>query len=105
VKIITFPEYQKSRELSILDGARWLLIHHSELNDAATIIFLSEMTDILVAVDNRGNKITDGLWQRAVHLIIADSKFETESEKEISRRTGINKVILDADDDLENYCW
>ena len=58
------------------------------------MIFHSELLDILVGVDNRGAAIPDGLWQRAVHLILADS-FESESEEQISKRTGINKVVID----------
>ena len=73
MKIVHFSQYQDSKDLSILDGARWLLINHQDLHEAATVIFHSELLDILVGVDNRGAPIPDGLWQRAVHLILADS--------------------------------
>ena len=76
MKIVHFSEYQEGRDLSILDGARWLIINHEQLEAAATVIFHSELLDILVGVDHRGAKITDGLWQRAVHLIMADSSLE-----------------------------
>ena len=105
VKIVHFSEYQEVRDLSILDGARWLIINHEQLEAAATVIFHSELLDILVGVDHRGGKITDGLWQRAVHLILADSSLEQLSEEDLSRRTGITKVILDAQNSIENYCY
>ena len=105
MKIVHFSEYQAGRDLSILDGARWLIINHEQLEAAATVIFHSELLDILVGVDHRGAKITDGLWQRAVHLIRADSSLEQLSEHELSRRTGITKVILDEQNSIENYCY
>ena len=105
MKAVRFAEYLKSNDLAVLDGARWLLIKHDELINAGTIIFHSELLDILVAVDNRGAKIPDGLWQRAVHLILADSSYESETEAEICRRTCINKVIFDAEGPLISYCW
>ncbi len=89
----------------ILDGARWLIINHQQLDAAASIIFHSELLDILVGVDHRGAKIVDGLWQRAVHLILADSNLEQVSGDELSRRTGINKVVLDAGETIEHYCY
>ena len=88
-----------------LNGARWLIIHHEELESAAAVLFHSELLDILVGVDHRGAKINDGLWQRAVHLILADSTLEHEDEPTITRRTGITKVILDSTEDIEFYCY
>lgn len=105
MKIVHFSEYRESKDLSILDGARWLLINHQDLHEAATVIFHSELLDILVGVDNRGAAIPDGLWQRAVHLILADSSFESENEEQISKRTGINKVVIDGVNNLDYYCW
>lgn len=105
MKIVHFSEYQEVRDLSILDGARWLIINHEQLEAAATVIFHSELLDILVGVDHRGAKITDGLWQRAVHLILADSSLEQLPEEDLTRRTGITKVILDAQNSIENYCY
>ena len=81
------------------------MITHQELSAAATILFHSELLDILVAVDFRGAKISDGLWQRAVHLILADSSFESDDETQIRKRTGITKVVLDGQGDLQDYCW
>tara|TARA_B100000287_G_scaffold350673_1_gene339561 strand:- start:1 stop:318 length:318 start_codon:yes stop_codon:yes gene_type:complete len=105
VKIVHFTEYQETQDLSILNGARWLIINHEQLDAAATVIFHSELLDILVGIDHRGAKITDGLWQRAVHLILADSSLEQVSGEELSRRTGITKVVLDAENSIENYCY
>lgn len=105
MKIVNFSEYQENQDLSVLDGARWLIINHEQLESAATVIFHSELLDILVGVDHRGAKITDGLWQRAVHLIMADSSLECVTEEQLSRRTGITKVILDAQGNIETYCY
>ena len=105
MKIVHFTEYQETQDLSILNGARWLIINHEQLDIAATVIFHSELLDILVGIDHRGAKITDGLWQRAVHLILADSSLEQVSGEELSRRTGITKVVLDAENSIENYCY
>ena len=105
MKIIHFSEFQEIEDLAILDGARWLLINHQDLDNAAAVIFHSELLDILVGVDHRGAKIIDGLWQRAVHLILVDSNIEQATEQEICQRTGITKVIVDASDDIESYCY
>ena len=105
MKIVHFSKYQEVQDLSVLDGARWLIINHEQLESAATVIFHSELLDILVGVDHRGAKISDGLWQRAVHLIIADSHLECVTEEQLSRRTGITRVVLDAQQNIENYCY
>ncbi len=105
MKIVHFSEFQEVKDLAILDGARWLLINHQDLDNAAAVIFHSELLDILVGVDHRGAKITDGLWQRAVHLILVDANFEQATEEELCQRTGITKVIVDAVDDIESYCY
>ena len=104
MKIIQFSDYQETNDLSVLDGARWLLIHHSQLDAAAAVLFHTELLDILVGVDHRGARI-DGLWQRAVHLILADSDREQVNEQELVRRTGITKVVLDSNDEIEHYCY
>ena len=88
MKVVRFSDYQQNNDLSVLDGARWLLITHQELSAAATILFHSELLDILVAIDFRGAKISDGLWQRAVHLILADSSFGF-SLKEINLKSSV----------------
>ena len=105
MKIVHFSEFQEIEDLAILDGARWLLINHQDLDNAAAVIFHSELLDILVGVDHRGAIIIDGLWQRAVHLILVDSNIEQATEQEICQRTGITKVIVDASDDIESYCY
>ena len=105
MKIVHFSEFQEIEDLAILDAARWLLINHQDLDNAAAVIFHSELLDILVGVDHRGAKIIEGLWQRAVHLILVDSNIEQATEQEICQRTGITKVIVDASDDIESYCY
>ena len=48
MKIIQFSDYQETNDLSVLDGARWLLIHHSQLDAAAAVLFHTELLDILL---------------------------------------------------------
>ena len=105
MKIIQFADYQKANDLTVLDGARWLLIHHSDLNAAAAVLFHTELLDILVGVDHRGARIIDGLWQRAVHLLLADSDHEQVDEQELVLRTGITRVVLDSTNEIEHYCY
>ena len=45
MKIVHFTEYQETQDLSILNGARWLIINHEQLDAAATVIFHSELLD------------------------------------------------------------
>jgi len=86
-----------------LFGARWLFLHHSEIIKATSILMFTELDGILVGVDHRGQEISPGLWQRAVHLMIVDG---TEEEaKQIQRKTGITKVVSDSENDLLHHCW
>jgi len=86
-----------------LSGARWLLLHHSDIINATSVLMFTELDDILVGVDHRGQEISPGLWQRAVHLMIVDGTDEEATE--IQRKTGITKVISDRKNDLQHYCW
>ena len=54
MKIVNFSEYQENQDLTVLDGARWLIINHEQLESAATVIFHSELLDILVGVAKSG---------------------------------------------------
>ena len=105
MKIVHFSEYQEVRDLSILDGARWLIINHEQLEAAATVIFHSELLDILVVSTTEGVKSLMGYGKEPVHLILADSSLEQLSEEDLSRRTGITKVILDEQNSIEVYCY
>tara|TARA_B100001564_G_scaffold23088_1_gene17234 strand:- start:1385 stop:1693 length:309 start_codon:yes stop_codon:yes gene_type:complete len=102
MKILTYSQLgdEPRKELS---GARWLLLHHSEIAKATSILMFTELDGILVGVDHRGQEINPGLWQRAVHLMIVDG---TEKQaNEIQKKTGITKVVIDDENDLRHHCW
>ena len=102
MKILNYAQLgdEPRKELS---GARWLFLHHSEIVNSTSILMFTELYGILVGVDHRGQEISPGLWQRAVHLMIVDG---TEEEaKQIQRKTGITKVVSDRENDLQHHCW
>lgn len=102
MRILTYSELgdDPRKELS---GARWLLLHHSEIVKATSILMFTELDGILVGVDHRGQEISPGLWQRAVHLMIIDGN--DEQAKQIQKKTGITKVVSDDKNDLRHHCW
>ena len=102
MKILTYSQLgdEPRKELA---GARWLLLHHSEITKATSILMFTELDGILVGVDHRGQEITPGLWQRAVHLMIVDGT--TKQANEIQKKTGITKVVSDDKNDLQHHCW
>jgi len=102
MKIIRFSELDKNPRQQ-LSGARWLILHHSEIEKATSILMFTELDGILVAVDHRGKDIEEGLWQRAVHLMLVDSN--PDFAEEIQRKSGITKVIHDPENDILLYCW
>ena len=102
MKILNFSQLgdEPRKELS---GARWLLLHHSEIEKATSILMFTELDGILVGVDHRGHEINPGLWQRAVHLMIIDGT--DEQAHQIQKKTGITKVFSDSKNDLQHHCW
>jgi len=85
-----------------LSQHRWLIIQGNEMNDAQTALMLSELEDILVAVDLRGHQFIPGLWERATHLCILDSK---ENLEEIQSNSSISKLLQGDDIDIIEELW
>ena len=85
-----------------LSQHRWLIIQGNEMNDAQTALMLSELEDILVAVDLRGHQFIPGLWERATHLCILDSK---ENLEEIQSNSSISKLLQGDDIDIIEALW
>ncbi|MEK9696285.1 MAG: hypothetical protein VW270_11000 [Candidatus Poseidoniales archaeon] len=85
-----------------LSQHRWLIIQGSEMNDAQTALMLSELEDILVAVDLRGHQFTPGLWERATHLCILDSK---ENLEEIQSKSSISQLLQGDEIDIIEKLW
>lgn len=73
-----------------LQGQRWLVMGGSDVPFATAALAFSELEDVLVAVDHRGSPVEDGLWMRAVHLLVVDA---SEKSNELQARTGITKVV------------
>ena len=62
----------------------------------------AELDGILIGVDHRGEEITPGLWQRAVHLMLVSEQIDAD---EFAKNSGITKVIANDDASLEDYIW
>jgi hypothetical protein len=102
MRIVTLADLKEDKRAD-MHGARWLLLTASELERSASLLMFTELDDILVAVDHRGAVPADGLWQRAVHLILIDG---TQTEAETFRhRSGITKVIADTNEDIRTFLW
>ena len=86
-----------------MQGARWLVLQANEVEQSTTLLMFTELEDILVAVDHRGSIPADGLWQRAVHLMLIDGD-ENEAH-EFSKQSGITKVVGDSNEDIRTYLW
>ena len=88
MKIIRFSELDNNPRQQ-LSGARWLILHHSEVEKATSILMFTELDGILVAVDHRGKEIVDGLWQRYINFPSAKQII-----REVSGRTYAEPVNL-----------
>ena len=89
VRTIAFSDLGDDIRTS-LQGHRWLVIKGSELSQATAALAFSELEDVLVAVDHRGIHVEEGLWMRAVHLLVVDA---SEKTNQLQARTGITKVV------------
>ncbi len=86
---------------SKMQGKRWLLLTAEELPDATAALAFSELEDILVAVDHRGLPVDEGLWMRAIHLLLVSKNIDTEA---LRASSGISKVIA-TDKPMEHHLW
>jgi len=101
MKIIRFSELG-SRVREEMHGARWILLQQDEIQHALSALMFAELDGVLVAVDHRRTSPEDGLWQRAVHLLLVS---EQEDPEEIRLKTGITKVISSDSSTIEEYLW
>ena len=84
-----------------LQGMRWLLVAAEELEHATAALAFSELEDVLVAVDHRGATVNQGLWMRAVHLLMVDADDDPVT---LQRTSGITQVIAD-NQPIETHLW
>ena len=85
-----------------MKGARWILIHQDELQDALKALMFAELDGVLVAVDHRDSIPDGGLWRRAVHLLLVSSE---QDANDIRSKSGITKVVASDDTSLEEHLW
>ena len=102
MRVITLDDLKDDLRAG-MQGARWLILHAGEVASSADLLIFTELEDILVAVDHRGSSPPDGLWQRAVHLILIDGD---ESDAQLfSKKSGITKVVAGSTQEIETYLW
>ena len=87
---------------SQMQNARWLILTHEELEIATTALMLSELEDVLVAVDHRGAQPNSGLWMRATHLLIVDGDVDART---IQISSGITHVVAHDTVSITNLLW
>ena len=102
MRIVTLDDLKEDKRADV-HGARWLILSASELEHSTSLLMFTELDDILVAVDHRGSIPADGIWQRAVHMILIDGS-ESEAE-DFRRRSGITKVISNVTEDIRTFLW
>ena len=86
---------------SSLQGHRWLIVKVAELPQATAALAFSELEDVLVAVDHRGQPVNEGLWMRAVHLLLVS---DVDEANRLQDRSGINRVLA-TDQPIEQLLW
>lgn len=102
MRVITLRDLKDDIRVD-MQGARWLVLQANEVEESTTLLMFTELEDILVAVDHRGSIPADGLWQRAVHLILIDG--DENEAREFSKKSGITKVVGDSKEDIHTYLW
>lgn len=86
---------------SAMQGKRWLMLTAEELPHATAALAFSELEDVLVAVDHRGEVVEEGLWMRAVHLLLVSDQNMAQS---LQASSGITKVIA-TNEPMEEHLW
>ncbi len=102
MRIITLADLKDDIRAD-MQGARWLILHADEVEHSTTLLMFTELEDILVAVDHRGTPPADGLWQRAVHLMLIDG--DENDARQFSKKSGITKVVAGSSEDIRTYLW
>ena len=101
MKVVRFSDLGENvREA--MQGARWILLEQDELQHALSALMFAELDGVLVAVDHRASSPDNGLWRRAVHLLLVS---EQEDAEKIQQTSGITKVISSDIATLEDYLW
>ena len=100
VRTIAFSDLGEDIRTS-LQGHRWLVIKGSELPQATAALAFSELEDVLVAVDHRGIDVEEGLWMRAVHLLLV---WDVDEAIALQETSGITKVMA-TDQPVELLLW
>jgi hypothetical protein len=101
MKIIRFSDLG-SNVREMMQGARWILLDQDDIQHALSALMFAELDGVLVAVDHTRTRPEEGLWQRAVHLLLVS---EQENAEEIRQKTGITKVISSDSSSIEDYLW
>ena len=101
MKIVHFSELGDNVRVE-MKGARWILLRQDEIQDALGALMFAELDGVLVAVDHRASIPDDGLWRRAVHLLLVSSDQDAD---EIRLKSGITKVVASDDTSLEEHLW
>jgi len=86
---------------SAMQGKRWLMLTAEELPHATAALAFSELEDVLVAVDHRGEMVEEGLWMRAVHLLLVSDQNVAQS---LQASSGITKVIA-TNEPMQEHLW
>ena len=85
-----------------MKGARWILLNQEDIPNALPVLMFAELDGVLIAVDHRKSTPDDGLWRRAVHLLLVS---ENENAEELRLRSGITKVVSSNASSLEEHIW
>ena len=101
MEVIYFLELGDAPRAS-LQGKRWLIINGDQLEHATSALMFSELEDVLVAVDHRGDEPVEGLWMRAVHLLLVDENIDAVA---LRNQSGITKVISSDSENITQYLW
>tara|TARA_B100000614_G_scaffold10720_1_gene9422 strand:+ start:1033 stop:1338 length:306 start_codon:yes stop_codon:yes gene_type:complete len=101
MKIVRFSELGENVR-DAMKGVRWILLDQDELQNALSALMFAELDGVLVAVDHRKSTPDDGLWRRAVHLLLVT---ERENADEIRQKSGITKVISNDVASIEEFLW
>ena len=101
MKIIRFSNLGEDVRES-MKGARWILLDQEEIQHALSALMFAELDGVLVAVDHRKSTPDEGLWRRAVHLLLVS---EDENPEEIRKSSGITKVVSSNVSTIEDYLW
>ena len=86
---------------SAMQGKRWLMLTAEELPHATAALAFSELEDFLVEVDHRGEMVEEGLWMRAVHLLLVSDQNVAQS---LQASSGITKVIA-TNEPMKEHLW